>query len=73
MSRDAYRGGQLPDVMPPPPTTPGPTRWPIAFSFAEWRCADPKCRQIVQWADAIWVEYDGKLGGFRHVDCEAPE
>lgn len=47
------------------------SRWPLAFSFPAWRCAG--CRQIVEWEDAICIEYDGKLAGFRHVDCENPD
>lgn len=41
--------------------------WPIAFSFARWRCAD--CREVVEWEDAICEEYDGKLSAIRHLAC----
>jgi hypothetical protein len=39
----------------------------IAFSFPAWKCAG--CHQIVEWADAICCEEDGKLYEIRHKDC----
>lgn len=46
---------------------------PFAFSFAEQTCYAPGCGQSIQWVDAIAiVGDDGKLYGFRHIDCESP-
>jgi hypothetical protein len=41
-----------------------------AMSFPTWLCCDKHCRNEVQWVDAYPVIVDGRVIGFRHLDCD---
>jgi hypothetical protein len=51
------------------PASPTTSPWPLAFSFALWKCNG--CRQEVEWIDAVLDVEDGRLYAVRHKGCTA--